>query len=415
MKLLRPSLCVLNTELKGRRFLITKETVRIGRSPECEVHLDLASVSRIHARIEENNGLFRVRDLGSRNGIRVNGLRIPESELRSGDTITVGDVELRFELPSDAPSPTAGPSAVRAVASQEAGERPLTGLDLLAAARGAGPVPPQAPPEPPSTGRRTVKLVSAVILGVLLAAGGSAAWIRLTGSQPEPVRAPVLLRVGEHKWVTYNRPGLRHLGDFAEDRISIEDESVADVRKFGPMEFLVTGKMGGKTIARIITEHGYPIVLRIIVRGRLQDPLAALEEAPLSEDDRRRMAQQFIQNGLIVHDERPYLAMQEYDKALAVLRPLADKGTIYLQAKRLQADAKDRVDRRWNDIVAQVNLYLKNHQYAPVVDLLTEALTLIPDENDPRHQKAAARRWDVMQMMREAEERAKRGRRGGLG
>jgi len=419
MKPPRPALRVLNTELRGRRFPLTGETTRIGRSTECEVRLDLGSVSRVHARIEESDGIFRVRDLGSRNGIRVNGLRIPESELRPGDTLTVGDVELRFEMPPGAPPPPprpGGAQAARPTAVQPGGERALTGLDLLAAARGAGPKGAQAaePQAPPAAGRK-LKLLSAVVLGMLVAAVGSAAWLYLSADQGQPVRAPVLVRVGERKWISYNRPLLRRLGDFADDRIIIEDDTIADVQKFAPMEFLVIGKAGGKTVARVTTQRGYVITLRIIVRGRLPDPLEALEEARLSDAERRRMAEEFIQNGLIIHDEKPYLAMQQYEKALAVLRPLSDKGSTYLQAKRLHADARERVDRGWKKIASQVNLFLKNRQYAPVVDLLTEAMELIPDETDPRHQKAAARRWDVIQLMLKAEERARRGRRGGLG
>jgi len=75
------------------------DELTIGRAASCEIALDDDKVSRQHARIELDGGELKIRDLGSRNGTRVNGKRI-RSELRlvDGDQIQFGDSTARLEL-----------------------------------------------------------------------------------------------------------------------------------------------------------------------------------------------------------------------------------------------------------------------------------------------------------------------------
>jgi len=70
----------------------------IGRSSEVELQIDDASVSRRHCSLERRGGGWWVIDLGSANGTRVNGELLKEPrELRHGDRLRVGSVDLRFE------------------------------------------------------------------------------------------------------------------------------------------------------------------------------------------------------------------------------------------------------------------------------------------------------------------------------
>jgi len=82
----------------GLRREIT-DALTIGRSASCEIALDDDKVSRQHARIELDGVELKIRDLGSRNGTRVNGKRI-RSELRlvDGDQIQFGHSTARLEL-----------------------------------------------------------------------------------------------------------------------------------------------------------------------------------------------------------------------------------------------------------------------------------------------------------------------------
>jgi predicted component of type VI protein secretion system len=73
----------------------------IGRSRECEVVLDDRNVSRRHAEIRvDASGTWTVHDLGSTNGVRVNGRPVGGGgeELRAGDAIELGTAEVVFEL-----------------------------------------------------------------------------------------------------------------------------------------------------------------------------------------------------------------------------------------------------------------------------------------------------------------------------
>lgn len=74
---------------------------RIGRAPECELVLDSREVSRVHARIEAWEGVFRLVDENSSNGTFVNGRRVRRREIHVGDVIRFGDREFRFagEMP----------------------------------------------------------------------------------------------------------------------------------------------------------------------------------------------------------------------------------------------------------------------------------------------------------------------------
>jgi diguanylate cyclase (GGDEF)-like protein len=71
----------------------------IGRSPECEIHIDHVGVSRRHARIvQESETQYVVQDLGSRNGTTVRGRPVTRARLEDGDRIGVGPIFFRFAL-----------------------------------------------------------------------------------------------------------------------------------------------------------------------------------------------------------------------------------------------------------------------------------------------------------------------------
>ena len=69
----------------------------VGRSPSCHLALEDALVSRRHARLHSTDDDVVVEDLGSRNGVLVNGARIlGPTRLGHGDRITIGEHELRL-------------------------------------------------------------------------------------------------------------------------------------------------------------------------------------------------------------------------------------------------------------------------------------------------------------------------------
>jgi DNA-binding NtrC family response regulator/pSer/pThr/pTyr-binding forkhead associated (FHA) protein len=80
-------------------------SVLIGRAADTELQVHDASVSRHHARLTVEEGEARIADLGSHNGVRVNGERVEGAHpLHSGDVVMLGDVSLVFHRGSR-PSP----------------------------------------------------------------------------------------------------------------------------------------------------------------------------------------------------------------------------------------------------------------------------------------------------------------------
>lgn len=78
---------------------LEKTIILIGRQSDCDVTLTRSKkVSRRHCCIAQVNSEFLIRDLGSTNGVFVNGGRISrETPLRLGDDVTIGDVRFRIE------------------------------------------------------------------------------------------------------------------------------------------------------------------------------------------------------------------------------------------------------------------------------------------------------------------------------
>jgi pSer/pThr/pTyr-binding forkhead associated (FHA) protein len=64
--------------------------VTLGRGPGVDLAFDDPAMSRQHAAIDFAEGAFRVHDLGSTNGLRVNGSRVQVSDLVHGDRIEFG-------------------------------------------------------------------------------------------------------------------------------------------------------------------------------------------------------------------------------------------------------------------------------------------------------------------------------------
>jgi hypothetical protein len=83
--------------VNGRPYELSRDVVVLGRSRECDITLNDANVSRRHAEIRRENGNWLIVDLGSTNGIEVNGKRTNRAKLEHDDRITLGRTEVTFE------------------------------------------------------------------------------------------------------------------------------------------------------------------------------------------------------------------------------------------------------------------------------------------------------------------------------
>jgi two-component system cell cycle response regulator len=82
--------------MMGRRYTLDGDALIIGRGSDCDIVVDLDSVSRRHATIERKGGSILISDLGSTNGTYVNELLVEEQPLRDGDQVKIGNAIFKF-------------------------------------------------------------------------------------------------------------------------------------------------------------------------------------------------------------------------------------------------------------------------------------------------------------------------------
>jgi len=76
---------------------IARPVVLVGRHPECDFRIDVPQISRRHCCIAMAYDRLVIRDLGSRNGVRVNGRLVEEVQLRPGDEVAIAHFIYRLE------------------------------------------------------------------------------------------------------------------------------------------------------------------------------------------------------------------------------------------------------------------------------------------------------------------------------
>ena len=122
-----PAQLVALTE--GPSILLDKPILLFGRHPECDIQLNSRKVSRKHCVIAQVNDYLVVRDLGSTNGVRINGVRVLEGRLKSGDELTIGN--FKYTISWDG----AKPAVPRADAAKPAKVVPPVGRPTMAGVR----------------------------------------------------------------------------------------------------------------------------------------------------------------------------------------------------------------------------------------------------------------------------------------
>jgi len=80
------------------RFPLDRQVVMIGRGSENDIAIDCGSISVRHAEMVRIEGGYELRDLGSTNGIKLDGRRSDAIALRHGATVRLGDVAFDFQL-----------------------------------------------------------------------------------------------------------------------------------------------------------------------------------------------------------------------------------------------------------------------------------------------------------------------------
>ena len=118
-----PLLVPLNGPLHGRRFQLNdEEMLTIGRSEDCDIHIDDPEISRHHASVVLHNAGVWIQDAGSRNGVFVDEKRVVRPvELRANSAMTIGEYGFVVELEEISPD---DPSIVRPAKKEKTNFRP---------------------------------------------------------------------------------------------------------------------------------------------------------------------------------------------------------------------------------------------------------------------------------------------------
>jgi hypothetical protein len=80
----------------GTRHEVKQRRVVLGRSRDCDIQLSDTNVSRRHAELRQEGASYWMVDLGSTNGMEVNGKRVKRAKLRDGDRVTLGSTDVVF-------------------------------------------------------------------------------------------------------------------------------------------------------------------------------------------------------------------------------------------------------------------------------------------------------------------------------
>ena len=98
-------------------IVLQRPVLLIGRHEDCDVRINSPKVSRRHCCLAMAYDRVLIRDLGSRNGVRVNGRDVDESRLYEGDEVAIGPILFRLEALDENPETIGAPASRRAPAT----------------------------------------------------------------------------------------------------------------------------------------------------------------------------------------------------------------------------------------------------------------------------------------------------------
>jgi adenylate cyclase len=81
----------------GDAIPLVREQMSMGRRESCDICLQFPNVSGLHCELSYKNGYWFIQDLGSTNGVKVNGVRVHKRPLNPSDEITIAKRTFRIE------------------------------------------------------------------------------------------------------------------------------------------------------------------------------------------------------------------------------------------------------------------------------------------------------------------------------
>ncbi len=86
----------------GDAIPLINEVMTIGRRESCDICLKFQNISGTHCELALKDGVWHLRDMGSTNGVKVNGERTLRRPLRPGDEVSIADhrFTIQYQLPT---------------------------------------------------------------------------------------------------------------------------------------------------------------------------------------------------------------------------------------------------------------------------------------------------------------------------
>jgi len=142
---------------EGPDIVLDRPMVVVGRHPQCDTRLDSLRISRHHCCMTQDQNEVVVRDLGSTNGIRINGQRVEIGRLKPGDELSIAHIRYRLDNGQVQEKTLADPRLEEPVA-------PAVALNAKAPAAELDPVSPEGleSPGPDSDEKADNRLAAAV-------------------------------------------------------------------------------------------------------------------------------------------------------------------------------------------------------------------------------------------------------------
>ena len=148
---------------------LMKATLVVGRRPDCDLTIACKTVSGRHCELQFEQGSWWVRDLDSRNGTTVNGVRREKQRVAPNDVLSFGRQRfiVVYQPAEKSPRPTATNEAIESLAFDF-----LTGGDVSAVPVSSSPLPAPSPPLEPPAPTPSLRPTDTAILGKLIPCGG---------------------------------------------------------------------------------------------------------------------------------------------------------------------------------------------------------------------------------------------------
>jgi len=415
---LTAKLRVLNGELANREFELDHDAIVIGRQDDCDVILPDAGISRRHARIDRRDDSFVLSDLGSYNGVVLDGQRVEWINLRPGLKFRLGGIDLEFLAEEDERATPIEAGAVAAglpaIAREELpAARPMSMKDLF---QGSG-VPPEEERSPEeieaARNRREAILYALGICGLIFAGLLLHGHVERMGQGPP--RMTMILRQGDNLLADPWEMDVIYFDEcypFDGEIVTAEIDSLVRAVR------LEAAEVGDEDI-KLLRRGRVVGVITVIVKDRPRRPPPKEREwRHVKPDPLRRMAERKMREAGNLTEEALYRKRTLYHEAYRMFGLLEDRSTTIEDLRAQARDQRGRTDRairkKFESLGEEYETARKIRNYPSALHYAQLAYKLIPNEPGvPRNLVEMRQRAAVMvsRMLRYLRRRAARRRK----